>query len=310
MVALIAVSAAVATALLVVLLGQLLPARSPDVARRVSEVATMHSPDGALSRRRRQAQREALQELLERVGSHLSGRGESEAATRTLLTHAGYRHRNAVAIFAGVRLLLAGVLAGAAAITVPVLGANAGVILLVAVYMAAMGYLLPMLVVRSKVRGRQKEITLTLPDALDLLVVCVEAGLGLNQAFMRVADEIHPLSETTSLEFHLMNLEIRAGTPREEALQNLFERTGVEDIRSLTMMMIQADRFGTSIANALRVHAETLRDKRKQRAEEAAAKTTIKMIFPLVLCIFPAMFVVLIGPGMIEIIEAFRSVGR
>jgi tight adherence protein C len=308
MVALIAVSAAVATALLIILLGQLMPARSPAVARRVSEVATMHSPVGALDRRRRQDQREALQELLERVGSQLSGRGESEAATRMLLTHAGYRHRNAVAIFAGVRLLLAGVLAGAAAITVPVLGANAGVILLVAVYMAAMGYLLPMLVVRSKVRGRQKEITLTLPDALDLLVVCVEAGLGLNQAFMRVADEIHPLSETTSLEFHLMNLEIRAGTPREEALRNLFERTGVDDIRSLTMMMIQADRFGTSIANALRVHAETLRDKRKQRAEEAAAKTTIKMIFPLVLCIFPAMFVVLIGPGMISIIEAFSGV--
>jgi tight adherence protein C len=310
MVALIAVSAAVATALLVILLGQLMPARSPEVARRVSEVATMNSPVGALDRRRRQDQREAIQELLERVGSQLSGRGESEAATRRLLTHAGYRHRSAVAIFAAVRLLLAGLLAGAAAITVPVLGANAGLILVVAVYMAAMGYFLPMLVVRSKVRGRQKEITLTLPDALDLLVVCVEAGLGLNQAFMRVADEIHPLSETTSLEVHLMNLEIRAGTPREEALRNLFERTGVEDIRSLTMMMIQADRFGTSIANALRVHSETLRDKRKQRAEEAAAKTTIKMIFPLVLCIFPAMFVVLIGPGMISIIEAFSSMGN
>jgi tight adherence protein C len=309
MVALIAVSAAVATALLVVLLGQLLPARSPGVARRVSEVATMHSPEGALDRRRRHQQREQLEELLERLGRQLTGTGESAAVTRTLLTHAGYRHPNAVAIYAGLRLGLAGTLAGGAALVMPILGANAGVVMLVAVYMAAMGYLLPMLLVRSKVRRRQKEITLTLPDALDLLVVCVEAGLGLNQAFVRVADEIHPLSVTTSLEFHLMNLEIRAGTPREEALRNLFERTGVEDIRSLTMMMIQADRFGTSIANALRVHSETLRDKRKQRAEEAAAKTTIKMIFPLVLCIFPAMFVVLIGPGMIAIIEAFSNVG-
>lgn len=309
MVALIAVSAAVATALLVVLLGQLLPARSAGVARRVSEVAAMHSPEGVLDRRRRHRQREQLEDLLERLGGQLRGHGESEAITRALLTHAGYRHPNAVAIYAGLRLGLAGVLAGGAALVLPILGANAGVVTLVAVYVAAMGYLLPMLLVRSKARRRQKEITLNLPDALDLLVVCVEAGLGLNQAFMRVADEIHPLSETTSIEFHLMNLEIRAGTPREEALRNLFERTGVEDIRSLTMMMIQADRFGTSIANALRIHAETLRDKRKQRAEEAAAKTTIKMIFPLVLCIFPAMFVVLIGPGLIQIIEAFSGLG-
>jgi tight adherence protein C len=309
MVALIAVSAAVATALLVVLLGQLLPARPAGVARRVSEVATMHSPEGVLDRRRRHDQREALQELLERVGSQLRGHGESEEATRALLTHAGYRHPNSVVIYAGVRLTLAALLAAGAAVVMPILGAAGGGILIVALYMAAMGYVLPLLIVRNKARRRQKEITLNLPDALDLLVVCVEAGLGLNQAFMRVADEIHPLSATTSLEFHLMNLEIRAGTPREEALRNLFERTGVEDIRSLTMMMIQADRFGTSIANALRVHSETLRDKRKQRAEEAAAKTTIKMIFPLVLCIFPAMFVVLIGPGMIQIVEAFSAVG-
>jgi tight adherence protein C len=310
MVTIIAISAAAATALVVVLLGQLVPAHSAGVARRVSEVATMHSPEGAQNRRRRQEQREQLQALLERVGSQLRGHGESEAVTRALLTHAGYRHPAAVAIYAGLRLLLAGVLAGTAVLVVPLVGGNAAVGLVVAVYMAAMGYVLPLFVVRAKAGRRKKEITLTLPDALDLLVVCVEAGLGLNQAFVRVADEMQPLSETTSLEFHLMNLEIRAGTPREEALRNLFDRTGVEDIRSLTMMMIQADRFGTSIANALRVHSETLRDKRKQRAEEAAAKTTIKMIFPLVLCIFPAMFVVLIGPGMIQIIEAFAGMGN
>jgi tight adherence protein C len=304
----IAISVAIAAALVVLLLAQLVPARAPEVGRRVSEVAAM-GPDAAIGRRRRQEQREQLQELLERVGGQLRGRGADEAVTRALLTHAGYRHPNAVAIYAGARLMLAAVLAGVAAITLPVFVPNTGVVLLVALYVAAVGYILPMLVVRSKARRRQKEITLTLPDALDLLVVCVEAGLGLNQAFVRVADEIHPLSRITASEFHLLNLEIRAGTPRDEALRNLFERTGVEDIRSLTMMMIQADRFGTSIANALRVHAETLRDKRRQRAEEAAAKTTIKMIFPLVLCIFPAMFVVLIGPGLIQIIEAFTAVG-
>jgi tight adherence protein C len=309
-VTIIAISAAIAAALLVMLVGQLVPARSAAVSRRVSEVATMRSPDGAVGRRRRQEQREQLQELLERVGSQLKGQGGDQVATRSLLTHAGYRHPNAVAIYAGMRLLLGAALAVATILMVPILGGNAGVMMLVAVYMAAMGYLLPVLLVRSKARRRQKEITQTLPDALDLLVVCVEAGLGLNQAFVRIADEIHPLSETTATEFHLMNLEIRAGTPREEALRSLYERTGVEDVRSLTMMMIQADRFGTSIADALRIHSETLRDKRKQRAEEAAAKTTIKMIFPLVICIFPAMFVVLIGPGMIQIVEALSGMGR
>ena len=309
MVVVIAISAAIAAALVVLLIGQFMPARSAAVSRRVSEVATMHSPAGAVGRRRRQEQREQLQELLERLGSTLKGQGSDEAVTRSLLTHAGFRHPNAVTIYAGSRLLLASGLAAASFLVASVLGMNAGVILLLALYLAAVGYMLPLLLVRSRVRRRQKEITLTLPDALDLLVVCVEAGLGLNQAFVRVAEEIHPLSELTATEFHLMNLDIRAGTPREDALRNLFSRTGVEDLRTLTNIMIQADRFGTSIANALRIHSETLRDKRRQRAEEAAAKTTIKMVFPLVLCIFPAMFVVLLGPGMIQVIEALSGMG-
>jgi tight adherence protein C len=309
-VAVIAISAAVTAALVVLFVAQLVPARSAEVSRRVVEVAAVGTPEAAVARRRRHDQRERIQQLLERVGSQLKGQGHSEDATRTMLTHAGYRHSNAVAIYAGVRLLLAGGLAGAAALVVPVLGGSGAVAILVALYLAAMGYLLPLLLVRSKVRRRQKALQLALPDALDLLVVCVEAGLGLNQAFVRIAEEIHPVSELTATEFHLMNLEIRAGTPRDEALRSLFERTGVEDIRSLTTMLIQADRFGTSIANALRIHSETLRDKRRQRAEEAAAKTTIKIVFPLVLCIFPAMFVVLLGPGLIQILEAFSGVGR
>jgi tight adherence protein C len=309
MIAVIAVSAAIAAALLVVLVAQLMPARSAAVSRRVSEVAAMHSPGGATARRRRQEQREQLQEMLERMGSHLKGQGTDQAVTRAILSHAGYRQPNAVGMYAAVRLLLAAALAGGAALAALALGGKAAIVWLSAVYMAAVGYALPLLLVRSRARRRQKEITLNLPDALDLLVVCVEAGLGLNQAFVRVADEIHPLSEVTAAEFHLMNLEIRAGTPREEALRNLFERTGVDDLRILVNIMIQADRFGTSIAHALRIHSETLRDKRRQRAEEAAAKTTIKMLFPLVLCIFPAIFVVIIGPGLIQIVESLAEFG-
>ena len=142
-----------------------------------------------------------------------------------------------------------------------------------------------------------------------MLVVSVEAGLGLNQALVRVAEEIDRLSPVLSEQMSLVNYEIRAGTAREEALRNLAERTGLADLASLVGMLIQTDRFGTSVAQALRIHADTMRTKRRQRAEEAAAKTTIKLIFPLVFCIFPALFVVILGPALLQIIAALKSFG-
>jgi tight adherence protein C len=309
MIYLIAVSAALAVGLVVLTVAQLIPARSAAVTRRVEEVATLTPAEAGVQRRRRQEQRDRLEELLEVVGAHILASSSRSQATRELLTYAGYRSQRAPAMYWGIRIAGAAVLAGLGAVTLPILGASALVTLLASFYLGALGYIVPLFIVRSRARKRQKQLILTLPDALDLLVVCVEAGLGLNQAFVRVAEEIYPLSALMSEELHLLNLEIRAGVARDEALRNLFERTGVEDIRSLSLMLIQADRFGTSIANALRVHAETLRDKRKQRAEEAAAKTTIKLIFPLVICIFPAMFVVLVGPGLIQIVEALSGVG-
>lgn len=308
MIILIAVSSAVAIGLLIVLIGQLVPARSSAVSDRVAEVATLSGPEGAIQRRRRQERREQLQDILEVVGRQLRGYSPDTDATRELLVHAGYRSPRAPAVYWGLRILAAAGLGLTTSVALPALGGGVLPAVVAAFYVAALGYLIPLLVVRAKARRRQKELTLALPDALDLLVVCVEAGLGLNQAFVRVAEEIQPLSDDMSRELHLLNLEIRAGKPRDEALRNLFTRTGVEDIRSLTFMLIQADRFGTSIADALRVHADTLRDKRRQRAEEAAAKTTIKLIFPLVFCIFPAMFVVLVGPGLIQIVEALSSI--
>jgi tight adherence protein C len=142
---------------------------------------------------------------------------------------------------------------------------------------------------------------------LDMLVVCVEAGLGLNQALVRVSDEIDHVSGVMSEHLTMVNLEMRAGTPRDEALKNFAERTGLPDIRSLVSMLVQTDRFGTSVADALRVHSETMRTKRRQRAEEAAAKTTIKLVFPLVLFVFPAMFVVVIGPSALAIFRTFSK---
>jgi tight adherence protein C len=167
--------------------------------------------------------------------------------------------------------------------------------------MAAAGWIAPGFFVGRRAKSRQREIQRALPDALDLLVVCVEAGLGLNQALMRVSQEIRHVSALIGDELGLVNLEIRAGVPRPDALRNLGSRTGVAELRSLAAMLIQTDRFGTSIAQAMRVHADTLRTKRRQRAEEAAAKTTVKLVFPLVLFIFPAMFVVLLGPAVIQI---------
>jgi tight adherence protein C len=140
-------------------------------------------------------------------------------------------------------------------------------------------------------------------------VICVEAGLALNQAFQRVAVELRHAGDLLTTEIAQMNLEIRAGTPREQALTAMAERTGVADLRSLVTMLNQTERFGTSIADSLRIHADTMRAKRQQRAEEMAAKTTIKMVFPLAICIFPALLVVILGPAMITIIEQFAVIG-
>jgi tight adherence protein C len=181
--------------------------------------------------------------------------------------------------------------------------------LLPLVFAGALGWIAPSFWLDKQIRKRQKEIQLALADALDLMVTCVEAGLGLNQAIMRVSEEIRRISTELSKELMMVNFEIRAGRPREEALRNLGERTGVEDLRELTTMLIQTDRFGTSVAQALRVHSHTLRTKRRQRAEEAAAKTAIKIMFPMLFCIFPGLFVVIVGPGAIRIYEAMVKNG-
>ena len=148
---------------------------------------------------------------------------------------------------------------------------------------------------------RQREIFESFPDALDLLTVCVEAGLGLDAALQRVADEMQLKSLALSEELSLVTMELRVGASKPHALRNLALRTGVEDVDTLVAMLVQAERFGTSIADSLRVHAETLRTKRRLRAEERAAKIALKLLFPLIFCIFPTLLLVLLGPGFIQI---------
>lgn len=164
----------------------------------------------------------------------------------------------------------------------------------------AFGFFLPRFFLKRMIKDRQRRIRIALPDALDLTVICVEAGLALDQALMRVGQDLHHAHPDLSDEFHLVNLEMRAGKPRAEALRNLVDRTGVDDIRSLVGTLIQTDRFGTSVTQALRVHSDSLRTSRRQRAEEQAAKTTIKMVPPLVIFILIPFLAVTVGPALIQ----------
>jgi tight adherence protein C len=258
-------------------------------------------------RRRRRKSRESLEAFLEAFGAKMGGKGQ--AHMRDLLLHAGYRTPAAGTVFVGSRLVLAGgfffgsvLLAGLTEIT-------AQQRLLLVAGATLLGWMIPYLLVKRKMRKRQDELQRSLPDALDLMVVCVEAGLGLNQALVRVGEEMERVSRTLAEELTLVSLEIRAGTPREEALRNLGIRTGVPDIRAFTAMLIQTDRFGTSIADALRIHADELRTKRRQRAEEAAAKLTVKMLIPIIVFIFPSIFLVIIGPAVFHVGAMFDVFG-
>lgn len=183
--------------------------------------------------------------------------------------------------------------------------ATSGNVLLFAIMAAGVGTLAPNIVLEKLVNKRSRAISNGFPDALDLLVVCVESGLGLASALQRVADELGVSHPELARELATVNSEIRVGVQREQALKNLAERTGLEDIRGLVGLLVQTMRFGTGVADALRVYSEEFRDKRTQKAEEQAAKMGTKLVFPLVLCMFPMFFIVAIGPAVIRIIDAF-----
>ena len=246
-----------------------------------------------------------LVDSLKRIGK-VAPRSPSEMGKlQQRLVAAGYRSNEALVIFFGVRVALA--LAVFVVLGLPIiLRPN----LPMALGGAALGYMLPAIVLARWAKQRQHKIRLSLPDALDLLVVSVEAGLGLDQAIQRVAQELGTAHPDLSDEMRLIGLELRAGKARSEALHNLGARTGVDDVVSLVAMLVQTDKFGTSVAQSLRIHSATLRTKRRQRAEEAAAKTGVKMVFPLVFCIFPALWVVTLGPAVIKFIEVLLPLGQ
>ncbi len=298
------VLSAASVSLIILAIANFVPSRPAVVDRRIASLRAGGRIRNLADRRRRQAKRERLADLVEAMGRRM-GQMKHEHRMRARLVQAGYRRSSSLYIYLGTRIILAAVFFTFVLITWPLAGVSGLHMALGPMLAAAAGWLLPHLVLSRRVRKRQKAIQKALPDTLDLLVISVEAGLGLNQALVRVSEEMESLSSDISEELQIVNLEIRAGKPREEALRNMGDRTNVAEVRQLIAMLIQTDRFGTSIAQALRVQADSLRTARRQRAEEAAAKTTIKMIFPLVLFIFPAMFVVILGPAVFHIIELF-----
>jgi tight adherence protein C len=229
--------------------------------------------------------------------------GWEKSILRTRFMNAGLRHPSAPALFFAAKTALA---VGMPLVVFFFLSTSSArystnALLFWLLSAAAIGYYLPNVLLRNMIMRRQREIFESFPDALDLMTVCVEAGLAMDAALARVATEIGLKSAVLSDELHLVTLELRAGAAKEKALRNLALRTGVDDVDALVAMLIQAERFGTSIADSLRVQSDQLRTKRRQRAEEQAAKIALKLLFPLIFFIFPSLLVVLMGPAFIQI---------
>jgi len=248
----------------------------------------------------------ALLRAIAQLGGFLPAKDGTDAL-RTGLVRAGYRRPDSVMVFLGAKVLCA--------VAFPVvwmavgyaLGKPIGNVLSVSLFLGFVGFYLPTFFIGIRQKQRHTEIMSALPDALDLMVVCVEAGLGLGAAIQRVGLEIRLASTGLSDELALVNSEMQTGVSRMDALRNLAERTGVEDIYSLVAMLIQTDRLGTSIAMSLRAHAESMRTRRRQRAEQLARKASIKLAFPLVFLIFPALLVTILGPAAIQLMKALAA---
>jgi len=305
---LVALLAGVCVTMLLVAVYELTLAPAKAVARELEEIRTVQpSPFGSVSRRRRQSRKQKLGDLIQKLGEHVERGGLDLEGWGKLLVQAGYWNPEAARIFFGIRVALTGGLVFLGVGTGIFFDARLMVTLVMGFWLGGLGWVIPSWYVHRRRRTRRFQVHGALADALDLLVACVEAGMGLNQAMVRVAEEIRNISEALSEELSMVNLEIRAGTPRDRALRNLAERTGSDDMEALVSTLIQTERFGTSVGRALRVQSGSLRQKRRQRAEEAAAKTTIKLVFPLVLFVFPALFVVVLGPAVIQVIRALTN---
>jgi tight adherence protein C len=262
------------------------------------------------STKKQDAMSKVLEKATPALAKSLQPKTEMEVSKlKAKLANGGFRSEAAPSIFLSMKFvgLIAGLVIGGGAIL------GVGVTqksLMYAILLAGGLFYLPELALMLLIRSRKQSIFLGLPDALDLMVVCVEAGLGLDQAMRKVAEEMKKTFRVIADEFALSNLQLQMGRPRATVLHELGIRTGVDDVRALAAILIQADKFGSSIAQALRVQSDSMRTRRRQLAEEKAAKTAVKLIFPLVLFIFPGIFVVLVGPAAITMVrDMFPKMG-
>jgi tight adherence protein C len=243
-----------------------------------------------------------LKEAFGSLGTQIDNSSEADRnSLKIKMANAGFRNENAAAVYQGIRAICLVVFLLPALFFFLLKDGFTIRSIQWTVLLGGLGFYIPQIGLWHLRSSRQKEIFLTLPDALDLLVVCVESGLGLDAALRKVTEEMKGHAKIICEEFSLANLQLQMGRPRREVLHDLGVRTGVDDVRSLAAILIQADRFGSSIAQALRVQSDSMRTRRRQLAEEKAAKTAVQLIFPLVLFIFPAIFVVLVGPAAIQI---------
>jgi tight adherence protein C len=246
-------------------------------------------------------------ELAERIASPMSrllppSASEAKKLQKQLM-HAGFRSSSAPVIYRGIQLASMAGFPALVAVGVAVAQRPVASAMLWILFAFVIGFFLPRYILGRMIAKRQLLVRWGLADALDLMVISIEAGLGLNAAMLKVASELKEVHPQVSEEFELANLEIRVGREREEALRNLAERTGVEDLRSLVAMLIQTDKFGTSIARAIRAFSDSLRTKRRQRAEQAAQKAAVKLLFPLACFLFPTLFIAILGPAAINLID-------
>jgi tight adherence protein C len=279
-----------------------------DRLRRMMNPATGRKEIEEQAARRQERIQSQMASAANKLGQSLRPSNEEELGKLRLnLMNAGFRSENAVAVFFGAKLIL---MVLGLAIAFPIMALKFGMTGNAFTYTAlagGVGFYLPGLVVDNRKKKRSESIFLGLPDALDLMVVCVEAGLGLDAAMRRVTSELSTSCKVLCEEFAIANFQLQMGRPRKDVLRDLGLRTGVEDMRSLAAVIIQAERFGSSIGSALRVQSDAMRLRRRQLAEERAAKTAVKIMIPLILFIFPGVFVVLVGPAGIQIANTLMA---
>jgi tight adherence protein C len=281
--------------------GILLPIASSRSKKRLSAVID----DGGYAANKQQA--DWAERIVKLAGPlaklSLPTEGWEQSPLRLRFIHAGHRGNGPIAIYFAAKTGLAILFPAVVYVYLMLAGAKLAVSVQLAMLLTAatIGYYLSNVVLSRLVFLRQREIFEAFPDAADLLLVCIESGLGLDAALVKVTEEIRTRSALLSDEFHLVNLELRAGSSRDKALRNLALRTGVEEVNTFVTMLVQADRFGTSIGDSLRVFSDELRTRRRMRAEELAAKIPLKLLFPLAFCIFPALLCVLLGPAFIQV---------